>query len=325
MKNRSALLLTAALAAVTTAVVMPAEAAAKTGQRDIFEMLATDGAEVIPIQGPVQGFYMTEDCPVSFSLHEERPVIRVAPVDEIREDGMLVAWWESDQLLEIAADGTWKEQKRYEGDALRALAGSHPYLGMQWYFSSPAALNSPVRLVGVTAFVLPINNEAKVFLEFEPSDSKIASTEGVLSTAPLPGFTDFSITPDSDREHLTLISRVLEDELSGSPVKMLHRFGTDVLHVQWEIVDRNPIRAGFLFERGGRLYWAADAPHYYKRTTPNGRVDHDQRFAWAYDLNGDGLPALQFRVEGRYSSFDEFFSLTADGMRRCAMRIIGSD
>ncbi len=271
------------------------------------------------------------NCSYTFDLFDEsdRPAIFFVPAEKV-EMNKLSVLWELRELPEFLEGSTWENRVIISGPELTSLLIKFPQYRRDWHFHSQDRLNLKAYLTSISGYPLSINGEIHLILNFTVASRPKELTGGILSSKRLTGVTEFKITEESSEEKITLVSKFInEADIFKGPLKTVYRFGTNVLHVQWqdEKIEHKfkrpyPI---LLAVAEKNLYLYRDIGTISSFEMSSGEYSETLEYVAAYDINGDKLPETQHRYLGRYSAGDSFSSFTKEGKINCGGMTLGSD
>lgn len=173
---------------------------------DIYDLIARENVSYIELSKAPDG----RVCPFTFDLFDEtnRPLISLISSKHVKEN-RFSAWWELRNLPEFLVGSTWEDPMVISGEQLSKVLLAHPQYNRNWYFSSTTASNLKANLVSISGYPLPINGEIHFFLNFAVASSQSNIVDGVLSSEKLPGIKNYSISLETRKNNINLISKFI--------------------------------------------------------------------------------------------------------------------
>lgn len=295
--------------------------------KDIYRYLESGNLSYIELQKAPDN----SKCDFTFDLFEDtsRPVVFFIPSRKV-EGNKLSVLWELRDLPEFLKNSTWENQIVVSGPELVSVLIRFPQFRRDWHFHSNDRINIKAYLSSISGYPLPINGEIHLILNFTLASGSDELSGGILSSKKLPGISSFSIKEETSAEKINLVTKFINDAgLFNGPLKTVYRFGSNVLHVQWqdeklEHKFERPYPV-LLAEVDGDLYVFRGIGTISSFEMSSGEYSEKLEYLAAYDLNGDRLPETQHRYLGRYSAGDSFSSFTKEGKINCGAMTLGSD
>lgn len=275
--------------------------------------------------------FKDKECNFSLQMLEPsvKPLVSFISNENIKTN-KVTAWWEIKKLPEVFNGSTFQKRISISGIELETFIIDYPSLQNDWFYSFNNSKNLLSKLVSMTAFPLPINNEIHIYLSFEvQSKSKLSS--GVLSNKKLPNFSKHKFKEETSLEKINIVTQFIkENNFSANDIVKsisVYSIGANSLLVQWysDLKNRFNRPNGIILSVKEKQLFAYNKVPVISDYDDHREYSESLYYLASYDLDGDNLPEIQHRYWGRYHSSDSVLSFTEEGAILCDYMILGSD
>jgi hypothetical protein len=281
----------------------------------LIDQLRIQSPEYKELSGPPAGDLIFQDCNVSHQLPSSLKQLRVVPVDLVKGETNFTAWWEIRSADEFPADRNWESPNKFKGKELKVLSASHEYLKGPWFLSTQDHRNIPVKLIAAWGVAAPINKEITVTLEFSLDKPALESQQGIITSPKLDYYNELPIRGVNKKDQPDVFKNILRKYGTTKNPPYIANWIGDIAVV---LGPAEKLKSTMIVLLDEQVFIVKDVPGVWKDKQSYAK------YVRAFQTSPNSIELL-YRREGRYASWETYYSFTKEGLKRCISRTIGSD